>query len=47
MKTANPHYGYGRTLICALVACLMTVVLLDGISHSPAQAAQRAVLLQG
>jgi hypothetical protein len=46
MKTANPHYGYGRALICAMVACLLTVVLLNGISQSPAQAAQRAELLR-
>ena len=46
MYTANQTPGYGRNLICALAACILTVVLLDGITHSPAQAAQQARLLQ-
>ena len=46
MITANQYYGYGRTLICALAACLLTVVLLSGITRAPTQAAQQARLLQ-
>jgi hypothetical protein len=46
MNIANHHFGYGRNLICALAACILTVVLLGGITHSPTQAAQRATLLQ-
>ena len=46
MNTRNAHCGYGRNAICALAACVLTVVLLNGISHAPVQAAQRAVLQQ-
>ena len=46
MNTATHCYDYGRNLICALAACLLTVVLLGAISHAPVQAAQRAMLQQ-
>jgi hypothetical protein len=46
MNTVNHVYGYGRNLICALAACILTVVLLGGITHAPTQAAQQARLLQ-
>ena len=46
MNIVNHYHGYGRNLICALAACILTVVLLGGISQAPAQAAQRAVWLQ-
>jgi hypothetical protein len=35
-----------RNFICALAACVLTVVLLGGISQGSEQAAQRAVLQQ-
>ena len=46
MNIAKHNHGYGRNLICALAACILTVVMLGGIGHAPAQAAQRAMLLQ-
>ena len=46
MNIANHNHGYGRNLICALGACILTVVMLGGISQAPTQAAQRAMLLQ-
>jgi hypothetical protein len=46
MNTMTPYISHGRNLICALAACLLTVVLLGGISQAPVQAAQRAVLQQ-
>ena len=46
MNIANHYVGFGRTLICALAACILTVVLLGGISHAPTQAAQQALSLQ-
>jgi hypothetical protein len=46
MNIAYRRHGYGRNLICAMAACLLTVVMLGGIGHVPAQAAQRAMLLQ-
>jgi hypothetical protein len=38
---------YGRKLLCALAACVLTVVLLGEVGKSPAQAAQRAAVEQG
>jgi uncharacterized protein YsxB (DUF464 family) len=38
---------YGRKLVCAVAACLLTVVLLGEVGKSPAQAAQRAAVEQG
>jgi hypothetical protein len=47
MNTMAPFKIPVRSLVCALAACLLTVVLLAGISQGPAeQAAQRTVLLQ-
>jgi hypothetical protein len=46
MNIANHYHTYSRNLICALAACILTVVMLGGIGHAPAQAAQRAMLLQ-
>ena len=46
MNTTTAHACYGRNVICALAACLLTVVLLGGISHSLVRAAQRAVAQQ-
>jgi hypothetical protein len=46
MNTTTPYKIHGRNLICALAACLLTVVLLGGISQVPVQAAQRASLQQ-
>lgn len=46
MNATTTVSGYGRNLICALAACLLTVVLLGGISHAPVQAAQRALVQQ-
>ena len=39
--------NYGRKLLCAVAACLLTVVLLGEVGKSPAQAAQRAAVEQG
>lgn len=38
---------FGRQLLCAFAACLLTVVLLGAVGKSPAQAAQRAAVEQG
>ena len=38
---------FGRKLLCAFAACLLTVVLLGEVGKSPAQAAQRAAVEQG
>jgi hypothetical protein len=38
---------FGRKLLCAVAACLLTVVLLGEVGKSPAQAAQRAAVEQG
>lgn len=46
MHTTTTYRIHGRILICALAACVLTIVLLGGISQSPVQAAQRALLLQ-
>jgi hypothetical protein len=46
MNTMTLFKIQGRYLICALAACLLTVVLMGGIGHATVQAAQRAVLLQ-
>ena len=35
-----------RNLICAVAACLLTVILMGEIGQAPVQAAQRAALLQ-
>lgn len=44
------HYGamhqFGRKVLCALVACALTVVLLGEVGESAAQAAQRAAAEQ-
>ena len=44
MNTTRIHSGFSRDILCALAACLLTIVLLGGIGHAPAQAAQRAAL---
>ena len=46
MDTTAPTGIPFRSLICALAACVLTVILLAGISQAPEQAAQHAVLLQ-
>jgi hypothetical protein len=46
MHTTTTFKIHGRYLICALAACLLTVVLMGGISQVSVQAAQRAVLQQ-
>lgn len=38
---------FGRKLLCAFAACLLTVVLFGAVGKSPAQAAQRAAIEQG
>jgi hypothetical protein len=38
---------FGRKLLCAFAACLLTAVLLGEVGKSPAQAAQRAAVEQG
>ncbi len=38
---------FGRKLLCAFAACLLTGVLLGEVGKSPAQAAQRAAIEQG
>ena len=38
---------FGRQLLCAVAACVLTVVLLGAVGKSPAQAAQRAAIEQG
>ena len=38
---------FGRQLLCAFAACVLTVVLLGAVGKSPAQAAQRAAFEQG
>jgi hypothetical protein len=44
MNTATVYKIPVRTLICALAACIFTVVLLGEIGSVSTQAAQRAVL---
>jgi hypothetical protein len=46
MNATTTHKIHGRHLICALAACLLTVVLMGEISQVFVQAAQRAVLQQ-
>jgi hypothetical protein len=46
MNATTTYKIHGRNLICALAACILTVVLLSGISQASVQAAQRAVLQQ-
>ena len=38
--------NFGRNVLCAMAACLLTVVLLGEVGKSPAQAAQRAAAEQ-
>jgi hypothetical protein len=44
MNTACTTIGLGRSIVCALAACLLTVVLLGSIGQSPVQAAQSAAI---
>jgi hypothetical protein len=44
MYATTKHLGIGRSLACALAACLLTVVLLGSINQAPVQAAQAAAL---
>ena len=44
MDSTRIYSGLSRDIFCALAACLLTIVLLGGIGHAPAQAAQRAAL---
>ncbi len=46
MNTATPYTSPARTLICALAACALTVVLLGEISGATVHSAQRVVLQQ-
>ena len=46
MNVTTPHTIHDRTFICALAACVLTVLLSGGISQVPVQAAPHAVLLQ-
>ena len=38
---------FGRNVLCAFIACALTVVLLGEVGKSAAQAAQRAAAEQG
>jgi hypothetical protein len=44
MYTTNTHLGIGRSIVCAIAACILTVVLLGSISHASAQVAQVTAL---
>jgi hypothetical protein len=44
MYTASTHLGIGRSIACAIAACILTVVLLGSIGHASAQAAQVAAV---
>jgi hypothetical protein len=44
MNTMTNHLGFGRTVLCALAACVLTIMLLGGIVQSPAQTARLATL---
>jgi hypothetical protein len=44
MNTASKTLGFGRSLACALAACLLTAVLLGSIGQSPVQAARSAAI---
>jgi len=44
MNTTMHALGFGRSLACAVAACLLTVVLLGSIGQSPVQAAQSAAI---
>ncbi len=46
MNAATAYRIPAHKLICALAACLLTVVLLGEIGEASVQAAQRAVLQQ-
>lgn len=46
MYTTTTHKIHGRHLVCALAACLLTILLLGEIGQAAVQAAQRAVLQQ-
>jgi len=46
MKGTITYKFQGRSLICTLTACVLTVVLMGGICGILAPAAQRAALLQ-
>jgi hypothetical protein len=37
---------FGRDVLCAIAACILTVVLLGVVGESPVQAAQRAIAEQ-
>jgi hypothetical protein len=45
--THAPMSQFGRKLVCAIAACVLTAVLLGEVGKSPAQAAERAVAEQG
>lgn len=44
MDTASKTLGFSRSFACALVACLLTVILLGSIAQSPVQAARSAAI---
>jgi hypothetical protein len=44
MSTTTHHLGFGRTILCGLAACVLTIMLLGGIVQSPAQTARLATL---
>jgi hypothetical protein len=46
MNSASKTLGFGRSFVCALAACLLTVVLLGSIGQSPVQAARSAAIEQ-
>jgi hypothetical protein len=46
MNNVTAYKIPARNLICALAACILTVLLLGEISQASVQAAQHALLLQ-
>ena len=46
MNTTTAYTIPGRNVICALAACILTVVLLGEINQASVQAAQHALLQQ-
>ncbi len=46
MNTTTTYKIHGRHLICALAACLLTVVLMGTVGHATVQVAHRALLQQ-